>query len=280
MRKILFLLLLIVSTNAMGQFHFRLYSGRAQGEIVASRGESFAYNGTTLSQFGQYSYTYQGSAEENCTYSNVARVGLGFKFNKNKLFIEFSPTFDFSSFTYQISSSGTTTYFWDEAHLAPVSQAQISAYGWPQSNEYSLTTEEHDVFAIGLNFNLGFQISDRHSVKLFVCDTRMPLNQFGTDVDWDDSDKQFVSSGDYSYFEIFTNRTLGLSYECIFAKNFYLNIQPSLPIKAFDQKKEEYYLPVKKSPFVNLNIGFQFPNRSEKTQKVKKGKSNSSPTVL
>lgn len=280
MKRILFFFLLIVSTIAKGQFHFRLYSGRTLGDIESSISESFAYDGTNQYQFGQYSYTYEGSSEENCTYSNAARVGLGFKFNKNKLFIEFSPTFDFSSFTYQIKSSGTYTYFWDEAHLAPVSQAQISAYGWPQSNQYSLTTKEHDVFAIGLNFNLGFQISDRHSVKLFVCDTRMPPNQFGTDVDWDDSDKRFVSSGDYSYFEIFTNRSIGLCYELAFSKNLYFNVQASLPVKAFDQKGEEYYMPVKKSPFVNLNIGLQFPNKSEKTQKVKKGKMKSNPQIL
>lgn len=281
MRRIILLIFLIASNQAIGQFHFRLHAGRSFGDITTSRENTYSYNGASQPQpMINAFYIYQGNFQEHCTYSNTGRIGIGIKYNKNRFFLEFSPTFDYSSFTYNYRSSGNYTYFYDEAHLNPVNMGQILAYNWPQNSQYSITSKKHDVFAIGLNFNLGFQISDRHSVKLFVCDTRMPLNQFGTDVDWDDSDKRYVSSGDYSYFETFTNRSIGISYELDFSKKFYFNVQASLPIKAFDQKGEEFYMPVKKSPFVNLNIGFQFPNKSEKIQKVKKDKMKSNPQIL
>jgi len=281
MRRILFLFFLIISSHAMGQFHFRLYAGRTLGDIVTSKEGTFAYNGTSQPQpMINAFYLYEGNFQEYCTYSNTGRIGLGFKFSRNRIFVEFSPNFEFSSFSYQAKSSGSYSYFWDEAHLNPVWQGQILAYNWPQSSQYSLTSKKHDVFAIGLNFNFGYQISDRHSIKLFVCDTRMPPNQFGTDVDWDDSEKRYVTFDGYSYYEIFTNRSLGMSYEYKFAKNFFVNIQPSIPVKAFDQNGEDFHMKIEKTPFVNVNVGLQLPNKSEKTKKSKVDKKRDTPQIL
>jgi hypothetical protein len=280
MRRVIFVLFVIISNQSLGQFHFRLYLGRTLGDIVTERQETYNYNGTQQFQFGQYHYNDQGSAEWNCAYTNTARIGLGFKVDRNRFFVEFSPTFDLSSFRYSYQSSGNYTYFWDEAQLAPISQAQILAYGWPQSYQYSESSKKHEVFAVGLNFNIGYQISDRHSIKLFVCETKMPPNQFGTDVDWDDSDKRYVTFDDYSYYEIFTNRSLGLSYEYKFAKNFFVNIQPSIPVKAFDQNGEDFHIKIEKTPFVNVNVGLQLPNKSEKTKKSKVDKKRDTPQIL
>lgn len=280
MKRVIFVLFVIISNQALGQFHFRFYLGRTLGDIVAGSQETYNYNGIQQFQFGQYSYNNQGSTVWNCAYTNTARIGLGFKVNSNRFFVEFTPTFDLSSFTSSYQSSGNYTYFWDEAQLAPISQAQILAYGWPQSYQYSEPSKKHEVFAIGLNFNIGYQISDRHSIKLFVCETKMPPNQFGTDVDWDDSDKRFVTFDDYSYYEIFTNRSLGLSYEYKFAKNFFVNIQPSIPVKAIDQNGEDFYMKIEKTPFVNVNVGLQLPNKSEKTKKSKVDKKRDAPQIL
>jgi hypothetical protein len=254
MRKILCSIFILVSCQAIGQFNFRLYAGGSLGDIVTSGEETTANNKWFQTQTMDVYYISQERNETYCTQINKGRIGLGFKWNKNRFFAEFSPAFDLSSFTYQWQYARNNTYFYDEAHLNPVNVAQVAANGWEQTEQRSFQRTEFDVFAIGLNFNIGFQISDRHSAKLFVCDTRMPLNQFETE---------------YSFFEIYTTRSLGLSYEFMFAKNFCVNIQPSIPIKALDEKREEYYMPIKRTPFVNIILGFQFPEKSERLRKEK-----------
>jgi hypothetical protein len=280
MRKLIFILFIVFSNQAISQFHFRLFAGRTFGEIQTGNEGSYDYDGYSFFQLGGHYYNCQVREEVICNYTNTARIGVGLKYSKKSFFAEFNPTFDLSSFKYRHQSWSNYSLFNDEAHLLPVPESEILASGWPVQSQYTEEPKKHDVFAIGLNFSMGYQITSKHSIKLSICETRMPMNQFGSDVDWDDTDKRFVSSGDYSYYEIFTNRSCGLIYEYSFAKNCFVNIQPSIPIKVLDQKRGDFFMALKQTPFVNVNIGVQFPNKSEKTKRSKVDKKSDTPKIL
>jgi hypothetical protein len=279
MRSLLFVFFIFISTGIFSQFHLRFLAGTSAGEYVCEeKGNVNYYIGYPY--LIDHTERLVGKFESRCALKNYARFGFGLKYIANKLFIEFSPLIDLNGYSYSGKFNGVYQYFSDSAQTMPISEDQIALNGWPQVIETASSLGEHKTYAGVLSLSLGYQISEKHSFRVFICETKMLKNQFGQVLYGDSSGRREVYYEGKGSFEIFTPTTLGLNYEYMFAKHFFAGVSSSVLLRAKDQNGESFYLPAKRSMAVSLNLGFQLPNKQERKTKVKKTRKSSMPQIL
>lgn len=281
MRRILLIVFLVFPIAYYAQFDSRILVGKTFGEYSCGQTNNsinvFALrNPIPVDHFGFFT----GKYDRNCILTNDVRLGFGFKYTSKNFFVELNPSVDFNSYKFTEQVKGYYQYFADLAQTIPFTSQQIEANGWNLGQDWNTTLGTYKAFAGVLNISLGYQISEKQSVKFFVSETKMLKNQFGQVLYGDSSGRREVYYEGKGSFEIFTPTTLGLNYEYMFAKHLFVGVSSSVLLRAKDQNGESFYLPAKRSMAVSLSLGFQLPNKQERKTKVKKTRKSSMPQIL